>query len=326
MRGGFQKHCARTGGLQPAADRKRRAPAALQLGGRLHRRQRRGRGGAPPRSEPPRLPSASTFTSSPDFPSASRYCSPRHTGAAICARCRASSRRFSAVFLAAFSALSALGMATAPALLRLMHTTPDTIAMAEDYLVIVLAGVPFLALYNVYSAALRGLGDSRGAVLRRPRLVCGERRARPALRRGLPLERRGGRRGYRCRSGRDGSLSYFLRRAQISRPALQFQGQAHRPRRACRGLPSRLSSDRAVQRHVARQPCAPELHERLRYADCRRRHDCLQNRHDHPPADNQPRLGDLYARRAEPRRGRPCAHGAYILRGRGAHGRRSPSL
>ena len=68
---------------------------------------------------------------------------------------------FSAVFLAAFSALAALGMATAPALLRLMHTTPDTIAMAEDYLVIVLAGVPFLALYNVYSAALRGLGDSR---------------------------------------------------------------------------------------------------------------------------------------------------------------------
>ena len=68
---------------------------------------------------------------------------------------------FSAVFLAAFSALAALGMATAPALLRLLHTTPDTIAMAEDYLVIVLAGVPFLALYNVYSAALRGLGDSR---------------------------------------------------------------------------------------------------------------------------------------------------------------------
>ena len=68
---------------------------------------------------------------------------------------------FSAVFLAAFSALAALGMFTAPALLRLLHTTPDTIAMAEDYLVIVLAGVPFLALYNVYSAALRGLGDSR---------------------------------------------------------------------------------------------------------------------------------------------------------------------
>ena len=68
---------------------------------------------------------------------------------------------FSAVFLAAFSALAAFGMATAPALLRLLHTTPDTIAMAEDYLIVVLAGVPFLALYNVYSAALRGLGDSR---------------------------------------------------------------------------------------------------------------------------------------------------------------------
>ena len=227
---------------------------------------------------------------------------------------------FSAVFLAAFSALSALGMATAPALLRLMHTTPDTIAMAEDYLVIVLAGVPFLALYNVYSAALRGLGDSRApfyavlvssvvnvaldllfvAVFRWS--VAGAAAATVAAQAAMAL------------------FLIFLRRAQISRPALQFQGQAHRPCRARRGLPPRLSSDCAVQRYVARQPCAPELHERLRYADCRRRHDCLQNRHDHPPADNQPRLGDLYARRAEPRRGRPRAHGAYILRGRGAHG------
>lgn len=68
---------------------------------------------------------------------------------------------FSVVLFAVFSALAALGMAAAPALLRLLHTTEDTFAMAEEYLVIVLAGVPFLALYNVYSAALRGVGDSR---------------------------------------------------------------------------------------------------------------------------------------------------------------------
>ena len=57
--------------------------------------------------------------------------------------------------------LSALGMWLAAPLLELLRTTPDTITMAESYLRIVLAGMPFLAVYNVYSAALRGIGDSR---------------------------------------------------------------------------------------------------------------------------------------------------------------------
>lgn len=68
---------------------------------------------------------------------------------------------FSVVLFAVFSVLAALGVVAAPALLRLLHTTHDTFAMARDYLAVVLAGIPFLALYNVYSAALRGLGDSR---------------------------------------------------------------------------------------------------------------------------------------------------------------------
>ena len=46
-------------------------------------------------------------------------------------------------------------------MLRLLHTTPDTLALAESYLRIIFAGIPFLAVYNVYSAALRGIGDSR---------------------------------------------------------------------------------------------------------------------------------------------------------------------
>lgn len=32
---------------------------------------------------------------------------------------------------------------------------------AKDYLRIILAGIPFLAIYNVYSAVLRGKGNSR---------------------------------------------------------------------------------------------------------------------------------------------------------------------
>lgn len=58
-------------------------------------------------------------------------------------------------------ALAAAGIALTPGLLRLMNTTPETLRLAQGYLRIVLAGTPFLAVYNVYAAALRGVGDSR---------------------------------------------------------------------------------------------------------------------------------------------------------------------
>lgn len=57
--------------------------------------------------------------------------------------------------------LAVAGILTVSPLLHLLHTTPDTIVLAENYLRIVLAGMPFLAVYNVYSAALRGVGDSK---------------------------------------------------------------------------------------------------------------------------------------------------------------------
>lgn len=60
-----------------------------------------------------------------------------------------------------FLILAALGIRFAEELLRLLHTTQEALPLATDYLGIVLAGVPFLAVYNVYSAALRGIGDSR---------------------------------------------------------------------------------------------------------------------------------------------------------------------
>jgi len=46
-------------------------------------------------------------------------------------------------------------------ILTLLNTTPDSLDMAFDYLRIIFIGIPFLAVYNVYSAALRGIGDSR---------------------------------------------------------------------------------------------------------------------------------------------------------------------
>lgn len=60
-----------------------------------------------------------------------------------------------------FLTLSVLGICFAEELLRLLHTTREALPLATDYLGIVLAGVPFLAVYNVYSAALRGIGNSR---------------------------------------------------------------------------------------------------------------------------------------------------------------------
>ena len=60
-----------------------------------------------------------------------------------------------------FTALSILGYCFSSQLLGLMNTTPETINLAGDYIRIVFAGVPFLAVYNAYSAALRGIGDAK---------------------------------------------------------------------------------------------------------------------------------------------------------------------
>ena len=74
---------------------------------------------------------------------------------------------FSVLLGAVFLLLAAVGVILTPQMLRLMNTTPDTFELAADYLRIIFLGVPFLAIYNVYSAALRGLGDSRAPFLSR---------------------------------------------------------------------------------------------------------------------------------------------------------------
>lgn len=72
---------------------------------------------------------------------------------------------FSVLFGAVFLLLTAGGIWLAVPVLRLLHTTADTFHMAVRYLKIVFAGIPFLAVYNVYAAALRGIGDSRAPFL-----------------------------------------------------------------------------------------------------------------------------------------------------------------
>ena len=68
---------------------------------------------------------------------------------------------FSLLFAVLFLFLAAAGALLSLWALRLLHTPPDALPLAEAYLRIVFAGIPFLAVYNVFSAALRGLGDSR---------------------------------------------------------------------------------------------------------------------------------------------------------------------
>lgn len=68
---------------------------------------------------------------------------------------------FSVILGIVFTLLAVLGIGIVSPILRLLHTTQDTLQLAEDYLQIIFLGVPFLAVYNVYSAALRGIGDSR---------------------------------------------------------------------------------------------------------------------------------------------------------------------
>lgn len=56
---------------------------------------------------------------------------------------------------------AAFGVWASGALLHVLHTPENILAFAGDYLRIIFIGVPFLAVYNLYSALLRAMGDSR---------------------------------------------------------------------------------------------------------------------------------------------------------------------
>lgn len=62
---------------------------------------------------------------------------------------------------AAFTALSILGAIFAAPILTLMNTSPDLFCYSAEYLRIIFAGVPFLAIYNTYTAMLRAMSDSK---------------------------------------------------------------------------------------------------------------------------------------------------------------------
>lgn len=65
------------------------------------------------------------------------------------------------ILTAVFAIISAFGVAFTAPILRLMDTPAEIFLDAKDYLLVIFIGIPFLALYNVYSAALRGMRNSR---------------------------------------------------------------------------------------------------------------------------------------------------------------------
>lgn len=60
-----------------------------------------------------------------------------------------------------FLIISVIGIFCANGFLKLLDTPEDILGMARSYLQIVLVGMPFLNIYNIYSAVLRGIGDSK---------------------------------------------------------------------------------------------------------------------------------------------------------------------
>ena len=68
---------------------------------------------------------------------------------------------FTVILGVVFTLAAVAGSIFSPQLLALMRTDAQMLSPALSYLSTVFLGVPFLAVYNVYSAVLRGVGDSR---------------------------------------------------------------------------------------------------------------------------------------------------------------------
>lgn len=68
---------------------------------------------------------------------------------------------FAVLLCGVFLIAAAAGSLLAYPFMALLHTPPETIQLASGYIRVIFIGLPFLAVYNVYTATLRGIGDSR---------------------------------------------------------------------------------------------------------------------------------------------------------------------
>ena len=72
---------------------------------------------------------------------------------------------YTIVLGAVFTFIAIAGIAFSSEILDLMDTPSSIFSSAESYFSVILAGIPFLAVYNTYSAVLRGIGNSRAPFL-----------------------------------------------------------------------------------------------------------------------------------------------------------------
>lgn len=68
---------------------------------------------------------------------------------------------FMAILGGIFLLIALLGIAFTTSIVEILDTPERLTVIASQYLKIMLIGVPFLAIYNVYSGVLRGAGDSK---------------------------------------------------------------------------------------------------------------------------------------------------------------------
>lgn len=68
---------------------------------------------------------------------------------------------YSVLLTAVFTLVSVCGMVFISPILSMMNIPAVLLETAEQYLLIVMAGIPFLTVYNIYSAVLRGMGNSK---------------------------------------------------------------------------------------------------------------------------------------------------------------------
>lgn len=72
-------------------------------------------------------------------------------------------RCFLPLFVVLYAVLTALAMVFASPILRVMATPQDIFSLSHSYLSLIFIGIPFLAVYNLYAALLRAVGNTKAA-------------------------------------------------------------------------------------------------------------------------------------------------------------------
>ena len=188
---------------------------------------------------------------------------------------------FSLLFGVGFFAFAVLGIWLAYPILRLLHTTGDTIRLAGDYLRIIFAGIPFLAVYNVYSAALRGIGDSRA-----PFLAILFSSAVNVVRglSALGCQRRCCGNGYL--PGSHDGIPDSVRGCQTPPAAVLPGWKASVWERPGTGVPIGYTAHDPIQCQRIRQPAPAEFHEWFWDPNSGGHNHCVPGRYNHPAANH----------------------------------------